>query len=117
MFLMMGQALATHYPPPYPGQERSEKIWVCKTKDAARMWYATGIFQKNGKTPADWRQVMVDLQKEKYCVVLTVQYVVGEVVETVTAPLALETTWGQNIRFYLIKVNVPGKETFFVSTS
>ena len=88
MFLMAGQALATHLPPPYPGQERSERIWVCKTKDAARMWYATKIYQLNGKTPADWRKVMVQLQKENYCMVVKVQYVVGEVLETVVAPFA-----------------------------
>lgn len=109
-------AMAAHLGVPEVGQQRNERIWICKDVEHAKIWYTSSIeFKKRGATPKMWGEFLSDFAPRNACAYATLPYEVLEMIETVSAPIenAEGDAWSGDIPQYLIKTKSPISGEFY----
>jgi len=102
-------ANANHYGVPIVGQERDETVWVCVTKDDAKIFVTS---RAEVESYFAWLKLLRSMYRQNRCDMDKFEYVIEEIVETVSGLEVLSREFGEPMLHYIIKT----KDGHFIVT-
>lgn len=110
-------ASANHYGIPTVGQEREETVWSCITKDDAKIFVTSraeveSYFSSKETAYFAWIKLLREMNRLNRCEMEMTEYVIEEIVETVSGLEVLSREFGEPMLHYIIKT----KDGHFVVT-
>ena len=115
--LMATSALANHLPPTTVGQERNERVWLCKTLDDALAWSTSKNYKDSGKSSVMFTDYLQQLVVQGRCVYAKFPYKVDAVMLRVSVPMAGQTNWLKDATLYTIRIITPTGKIYYLATS
>jgi len=102
-------ASANHYGVPAVDQEREETVWSCITKDDAKIFVTS---RAEVESYFAWIKLLRSMNRQNRCEMEMTEYVIEEIVETVSGLEVLSREFGEPMLHYIIKT----KDGHFVVT-
>ncbi len=98
--LYASTASAEHYGIPTVGQERKEVVWHCTNIDDARIYVTE---RAEAESYMHWIFILREIVEQDSCMMGEIEYVVDEVVETISGLEVKSRAFGEPIPHYIIK--------------